>query len=76
MQTIKISDFRANLLSYLEKAESGEQISVASNGKILATISPPISQKDLARQKLNQIAESAVVYDVTFPVEDSWEVME
>ena len=45
MQTIKISDFRANLLSYLEKAESGEQISVASNGKILATISPPMDQK-------------------------------
>ena len=76
MQIIKISDFRANLLSYLEKAESGEQISVASNGKILATISPPINQKDLARQKLNLIAESAVVYDVISTIDDSWEAME
>jgi prevent-host-death family protein len=76
MQTIKISDFRANLLNYLKKAELGEKISVSSNGKILATICPPINQKNTARLKLNQIAESAVVYDVTSPTDSPWGAME
>jgi len=45
MQTINISEFRANLLKYLEIANSGEQISVTSNGKLLATIMPPTNKK-------------------------------
>lgn len=41
MQTINISDFRANLLKYLEIAGAGEQISITSNGWLLATVTAP-----------------------------------
>jgi len=75
MQTINISDFRANLLKYLEIASSGEQISVTSNGKLLATITPPVNQKERARQKLKALASSAKIHDITSPIDCNWDVL-
>jgi prevent-host-death family protein len=75
MHTINISDFRANLLKYLEIANSGEQISVTSNGKFLATITPPINQKVQAKQQLHTLAASAKIHDVTSPTDSDWEAM-
>ena len=73
MQTVNISDFRANLLKYLEKVNSGEQISVTTNGKLIATITPPIKQKLQAKQQLEQLATSANIGDVINPTDLSWE---
>lgn len=75
MQTINISDFRANLLKYLEMASSGEQISVTSNGKLLATITPPANQKELAKQQLQALAATASIHDITSPADAEWDVM-
>lgn len=72
MQTVNISDFRANLLKYLEKANAGEQISVTTNGKLIATIVPPTSQKQLAQQQLQQLAKSAEIHDVVAPTDSEW----
>lgn len=72
MQTVNISDFRANLLKYLEKANAGEQISVTTNGKLIAIIAPPINQKQLAQQQLEQLAKSAKITDVIAPVGAEW----
>ena len=74
MQTINISDFRANLLRYLEKANSGEQISVTTNGKLLATITPPIKQKQLAQERLEQLAANAKINDVVSATDSDWEL--
>ena len=74
MQTVNISDFRANLLKYLEKANSGEQINVTTNGKLIATIAPPINQKQIAQQQLEQLAKSAHVMDVVTPIDSEWDV--
>ena len=52
MKTINISEFRANLLKYLEIANSGELISVTSNGKMLATVCSPINRQQTAREQL------------------------
>ena len=75
MHTINISDFRANLLKYLEIANAGEQISVTSNGKLLATIAPPVNQKELARQRLKTLAAKAKIHDVTSPTDCEWDAM-
>ena len=75
MQTINISEFRANLLKYLEIANSGEQISVTSNGKLLATIAPPTNQKELAKQQLRSLASTAKIHDVTNPTGCEWDSM-
>jgi len=73
MQTVNISDFRANLLKYLERANAGEQISVTTNGKLIATITPPVNQKQLAQQQLAQLAKSARIHDVVAPIDSEWD---
>lgn len=75
MQTVNISDFRANLLKYLETAESGEQITVTSNGKLLATIAPPLNQKELAKEQLNSLASTAKIQDVISPIDSDWDAL-
>ena len=75
MQTINISEFRANLLKYLEIANSGEIISITSNGRLLATITPPAKQKDQAKKQLKSLAANAKIHDVISPTEESWDAM-
>lgn len=75
MQTINISEFRANLLKYLEIASAGEIISITSNGKLLATITPPAKQKDQAKKQLKSLAAKAKVHDVISPTDENWEAM-
>lgn len=75
MHTINISDFRANLLKYLEIANSGELISVTSNGKLLATIAPPVNQKEAAKQQLQTLASTARIHDVTKPTDCEWDAL-
>jgi prevent-host-death family protein len=75
MINVNITEFRANLLNYLNKAKHGEQISVTSNGQLLATIVAPIDQRKRAKAKLKTIAESAKIHDVISPIDDQWEAM-
>ncbi len=76
MQTVNISDFRANLLKYLEIANSGEQISVTSNGKLLATVSAPVDRRALARAQLTALAATAKLGDVISPIDSEWEAQQ
>ena len=73
MQTVNISEFRANLLKYLELASTGEAISVTSNGRTLATITPPVDQVQKARNKLKTIALDAEIGDIVGPLGEDWE---
>jgi prevent-host-death family protein len=75
MQTINISDFRANLLKYLEIANSGEQLTVTSNGKLLATITPPQNKMELAKKTLKALGKNAIVHDVVSSTESEWDAM-
>ena len=75
MQTINISEFRTNLLKYLEMANSGEQISVTSNSKLLALVSAPANQKEQAKQQLKTIASTAKIHDITNPINSEWDAL-
>ena len=75
MQTINISEFRANLLKCLEVANSGKKISVTSNGKLMATIIPPENQKKQARKQLEALAINAKIFNVTSPIDTDWDVL-
>lgn len=75
MHTINISEFRANLLQYLEKVNAGEEISVASNGRLLATLIPPAAQKESARKELDDLAASAKIHDVISPIHADWNAL-
>lgn len=74
MQTVNISDFRSNLLKYLNKAKAGEQISIKSNGNLLATISAPIQIKEQAKEELALLASTSTIGDVVSPLDDDWEL--
>ena len=69
MQTIDISDLRANLSKYLEIAGSGEQFLVVSNGKPLAKITAPEDKKDIAKEQLRALAITAKIRDVIAPTD-------
>lgn len=72
MQNVNISDFRANLLSYLQKAHDGEELTVTSHGEVLATILPPIDKQQKAKQVLDSLSKTAVIGDITSPTTDNW----
>jgi prevent-host-death family protein len=76
MKNISISELRANLLRYLKLVQQGEQINVTSKGNVMATLTPPVSQQDAARAKLAKLAETAVIHDVTSPIETEWDTLE
>jgi prevent-host-death family protein len=75
MKTVNISEFRANLLKFLEIANAGQQISITSNGKLLATVSPPVDQQTTAREQLTALAATARIGDIVGPIEAEWEAL-
>jgi prevent-host-death family protein len=75
MQTVNISDFRANLLKYLEQASLGEKITVTTNGRLLATISPPLQQRAIAKKQLQQLALNAKIHNITDSLTDEWNAL-
>jgi prevent-host-death family protein len=75
MKNVSITELRANLLKYLKIAQHGEQINVTSKGTLLATLTPPVSQQSFAKDKLRELAKTAVLDDVLSPIEDAWDAM-
>lgn len=72
MEQINISDLRANLLSYLKKAQAGQPFTVASNGEVLATIASPDALKQSARQALDELAQDAEADDIITGTHETW----
>lgn len=76
MEQIKISELRANLLSYLKKAQAGQPFMVTSNGEVLATIASPDALRQSARKALDELASSAQADDLTESINESWKAMQ
>lgn len=75
MKNVSISELRANLLKYLKIAQQGEPINITSGGTLLATLTPPVSQRNAAKLKLKKLSKTAVIKDVVSPIEQSWDAM-
>lgn len=73
MTTVNISEFRAHLVKYLQKANGGETISVTSHGRVLATVAAPEDARAKAREELESLAGTAWLGDVVSPIDDAWE---
>ena len=73
MKTVSISELRANLLRYLTRVQSGERIEVTSKGTVLATLVPPVGEREAARSRLDELAASASIHDVVAPIGEEWE---
>ena len=73
MKNVSISELRAHLLKYLKLVQQGEPINVTSTGNVMASLTPPASLQDAARAKLDALATTAVIHDVTSPIDETWE---
>ena len=75
METVNISEFRANLLRYLEKAKQGNTLAITSHGEILATVIPPIDKRAQAKARLKELSKTAVIGDVVSPLDEPWDAL-
>ncbi len=76
METIAVSDLRANLMKILKEIEHGAIINITSRGKVVAKLIPPEHSKEIAKNKLKAISKTAVINDVISPIDVQWKVIE
>jgi prevent-host-death family protein len=72
MNTIAVSELRANLMKVLKEVARGSVVDVASRGKVVAKIVPPDHIREGARNRLKEVGKSAVLADVISPIDSKW----
>ncbi len=73
MDTIAVSEFRANIMKILKEVEHGSNINITSRGKVVAKLVPPDYTREKAREKLKEISKNAMLGDVISPIDAQWE---
>jgi prevent-host-death family protein len=76
MQSIAVSEFRANLMETLRKIERGAVIIITSRGREIARLMPPKTSMEEAREKLQKLRQTAIIKDVLSPVDAEWEALQ
>jgi prevent-host-death family protein len=72
MQSVAVSELRANLLKILKRIEQGSSISITSRGRVVAKLIPPEESIKIAEEKLARIRKTAKIHDVLSPVSENW----
>ncbi len=75
MEKVAVSEFRANLVSFLKRVEKGEVIALTSRGQEIAKIVPPDDKVKNAKNALKKLQNSAVIGDIISPINEEWEVL-
>jgi prevent-host-death family protein len=75
MKVIPISDFRANLLKYLNLANQGEEMIITSKGIELATLKAPKTKHEKAREQLKEMSKNIKLGDIVSPIDVQWDAM-
>ncbi len=73
MEKVAVSEFRANLVSFLKRVEKGEVIALTSRGHEIAKIIPPDNKTENARNALKKLRKTAILGDVLSPIDEEWE---
>jgi prevent-host-death family protein len=73
MESIAVSELRANLMKILKEIEHGSTISITSRGMVVAKLVPPDYNRDRALKQLAKISKTAVIGDITSPIDTKWE---
>ncbi len=74
METVAISELRANLMKFINEVKNGSSIKVTSRGKIVAKIVPPDISKKNAIKELKELRKTAILKDVVSPIDENWKV--
>ena len=72
METIAVSDLRANLMQILKRIEAGATIVITSRGREIARLVPPDDKISNARKALAELRQTAIIGDVLSPVDEEW----
>lgn len=75
METIAVSELRANLMQVLKRIQTGARITITSRGKEIAVLVPPENSIEKARMALKELRKTAKIGDVLSPVDVDWEAM-
>lgn len=73
MITIGISEFRANMSVILQQVQQGEIVSLWLRDKEIARLVPPDFARMAARQKLEELRETAIIGDILSPLDEQWD---
>ena len=73
MTRVPVSEFRQHVHLYLDKVSEGEVVQLVRRGKVVAVLHPPADRRLAARRRLDELRGSAIVGDVTSPLEEPWE---
>jgi len=71
MESVNISEFKSNLLDYLNKAKKGHEISITSHGEVLANLIPPVDRN--IKDKSQQLAKQPIIHNITSPIDEQWD---
>ena len=75
METIAVSELRANLMKVITDIQHGSRKYITSRGKIVAKLVPPDEDKENAKKKLKNISKTAVLHDLISPIDVQWKVL-
>lgn len=74
METIAVSELRANLMKVLERVRNGGHIQITSRGKVIAKLAPADNIQEKARARLSALSATAELIDVISSVDETWDV--
>lgn len=74
MQSIAVSELRANLMNVLKTIERGSSLDITSRGKIIAKLVPPDDSREKAKHVLGKLRKTARIHDIISPISDEWKV--
>jgi len=69
MKTITISELRHNIMSFVKKAQAGENFFITSRGNVVAKLVPVENKKQMAKERLKELQKTAYVGDVLSSVD-------
>ena len=75
METIAISELRANLMKVITDVQHGSKIYITSRGKVVAKLVHPDEDKKSAKKRLKEISKTAILLDIISPIDVQWKVM-
>lgn len=75
METIAVSEFRANMIQILKRIQSGASITITSRGQEIARLLPPEKSMENARAALKELRKTAKIGDVLSPIDVEWKAM-
>ncbi len=68
--TVNVTELRQHLPAYLKRVQAGEEICIASHGRVIARLMPALDEAEAARQRLQNLRGVMIIGDVLSPLPD------